>query len=108
MVGLGVYALGIWPVSPKWEVYARAGVQYSSIHTEAGLERTAGTERVSRAEAGVARDAGADLAAGVGMAMSVSDIYGVRLEYLRIFDAGSDLVAKGDADMLSLGLIVAF
>lgn len=109
MTGMGLHALGIWPISQRWELYGRVGVQYSTIRTEASLERTGGTEeRFQRAEAGISRDGALDLATGVGMAMSVSDIYGVRVEYLRVFDAGSDLVARGDAQIFSLGVIVAF
>jgi hypothetical protein len=45
---------------------------------------------------------------GAGVAMSVFDIYGVRLEYMRVVNAGGDLLAQGDADLLSLGFIVSF
>ncbi len=109
LTGIGLYALGIWPINPRWEVYGRAGLQYSTVHTKANIVRTGGTDRrFPRAEAGIARDAAVDLAAGVGMALSLAEIYGVRVEYLRVFDAGSDIVAKGDSDILSIGFIVAF
>ncbi len=108
LTGLGVYALGIWPISYRWEAYARAGLQFSTGRTNVRTTRIGGTERIGRAEAGIRRESELDLAAGVGMAMSVFDIYGLRIEYLRVFEAGHDAIARGDADMLSLGFIVAF
>jgi hypothetical protein len=40
--------------------------------------------------------------------MSMLEIYGLRLEYMRVFDAGEQRTAEGDTDFLSLGFIVAF
>jgi hypothetical protein len=45
---------------------------------------------------------------GAGVAMSMFDTYGLRLEYMRVVNAGGDLIARGDADLLSLGVIIAF
>ena len=106
--GLGMSALGIWPISRRWELYARGGLQFSTIRTDVHTVRIAGTERVNRAEAGIARKSALDFVAGAGIAMSMFEIYGARLEYMRVFEAGDDLIARGDADMLSLGFIVAF
>jgi hypothetical protein len=106
--GLGLSALAIWPISYRWEVYARGGIQFSSIRTDATVERTSGTERIRGAEASIARESTLDLMAGAGVAVSIHDVYGARLEYLRVIDAGSDSVSRGDADMISLGIIVAF
>jgi hypothetical protein len=106
--GLGMSALGIWPINRRWELYARGGLQFSTIRTNVRTVRIAGTERANRAEAGIARKSDLDFVGGVGIAMSMFEIYGARLEYMRVLDAGDDLIARGDADMLSLGFIVAF
>ena len=106
--GLGMSALGIWPIGRRWELYARGGLQFSTIRTDVHTVRIAGTDRVNRAEAGIARKSALDFVAGAGIAMSMFEIYGARLEYMRVFEAGDDLIARGDADMLSLGFIVAF
>lgn len=109
MIGYGMQALGILPFADRWEAFGRAGFQYSSIRTKGFLYKTSGPDEVlSRMGAAIARDGTVDWTAGLGMAMSIADTYGVRLEYMRIFKAGSDLVAKGDADILMLGVIVAF
>lgn len=106
--GIGMSALGIWPINPRWEVYGRAGVQFSTIRTDIRIVRVAGIDWVSGAEASFARKSSLDVVGGVGVAMSMFEIYGARLEYTRVIDAGDDVLAKGDADMLSLGFIVAF
>jgi len=101
--GIGAYALGIIPLSYRWEIYGRAGLQFST-------GRLGG--RVNGGDGGLilefSRDSATDYVAGLGVAMTLMDIYGARLEYTRIFDAGSDSTIEADADMLSLGFIVAF
>lgn len=106
--GIAMSALGILPLGRRWELYARGGFQFSTIRSELYAVRLDGTERVPRFEAGIARKSKIDALLGAGVAMSLFDIYGVRLEYMRIVNAGGDLVSRGDADLLSLGLIVAF
>ena len=106
--GIAMTALGILPVGRRWEVYARGGFQFSTIRSELVAVRLAGTERVPRFEAGIARKSRIDAVLGAGFALSMFDIYGLRLEYMRVLDAGGDLLARGDADFLSLGVIVAF
>jgi hypothetical protein len=49
-----------------------------------------------------------DFLAGAGVTMSFLEIYGVRLEYLRVFDAGKEGFGEADLDMLSLGVTVTF
>lgn len=106
--GIGMTALGILPINARWELYARGGFQFSTIRSELYAIRLAGTDRVPRIEAGIARKSKIDAMLGAGVAMSVFDVYGVRLEYMRIVNAGGDLLAQGDADLLSLGFIVSF
>lgn len=109
MNGIGAYALGIWTIGTRWELYGRAGVQYSTLKSTARIRRTGGTDRVfPRAELSIPNETAWDYAAGIGVAMSVAQVYGLRLEFLRVFDPGEDDASRGDADMLSLGFIVAF
>lgn len=97
--GIGLYALGIWPLSYRWELYARGGVQFTTPRLRA---------RISNLIIDFGNDSATDFVGGVGIAMSIMDIYGLRLEYSRVFDAGDDNTAEGDADFFSLGVIVAF
>lgn len=106
--GLAMSALGILPLNRRWELYARGGFQFSTIRSELYATRLAGTERVPRIEAGIARRSRIDALFGAGIAMSMFETYGLRLEYMRVVNAGGDLLARGDADLLSLGIIVAF
>jgi hypothetical protein len=99
MTGLGVHALGILPLSHRWEVYVRGGVQFTSPRLTAVID--GGALRFDTSST-------TDILAGVGIAMSVMDIYGVRLEYNRVFDAGDNKSLESDLSMLSLGFIVAF
>ena len=50
-----------------------------------------------------------DAYAGLGVSFRFFDIYDVRLEYQRYFDAGTEItINKGDLDVATLGLIVTF
>ncbi len=97
--GIGLYALGIWPISYRWELYGRAGVQFTTPRL---------TGRIADGFIDFDRDSSTDFVAGVGIAMTLMDIYGARLEYMRAFDAGSSSTIEADADFISLGIIVAF
>jgi hypothetical protein len=99
MSALAIHALAILPLSHRWEVYARGGVQFTSPWLSADID--GGRLRFDT-------NSTTDFAAGVGIAMSVMDIYGVRAEYTRVFDAGESGSPESDIDMLSLGFIVAF
>jgi hypothetical protein len=97
--GIGLYALGIWPISYRWEVYARGGFQFTTPRLDG---------RINSGIIDFKRDSTTDAVGGVGVAMTVLDIYGVRLEYTRVFDAGKQATTEADTDLLSLGFIVAF
>jgi hypothetical protein len=106
--GIAMSALGILPLGRRWELYARGGIQFSTIRSELYATRVAGSERVPRIEAGIARKSRIDALVGAGIAMSMFETYGLRLEYMRVLNAGNDLLSQGDADLLSLGVIIAF
>lgn len=101
--GIGLYALGIIPFGYRWEVYARGGVQFTSTGAEGRL-----TDGTNSAILDFGRKSTTDYVAGVGIAMSIFEIYGARLEYARVFEAADGSVSEGDIDLLSLGIIVAF
>ncbi len=97
--GIGLYGLAIWPVSYRWELYARGGVQFTTPQLDG---------RVNNGFLEFQSDSSTDLVGGVGIAMSMLEIYGARLEYMRIFDAGDSGSVEADTDFISLGFIVAF
>lgn len=97
--GIGLHVLGIWPINYRWEIYARGGVQFTS-------PKLGG--RIDNVPLDFRPDSATDLVGGVGIAMSMLEVYGLRLEYMRVFDAGESGTAESDTDFLSLGFIVAF
>lgn len=99
MSGIGLHGLAIWPLNYRWELYARGGVQFTTPRLKG---------RVNNLPLDFARDSATDFVAGAGIAMSMLEIYGLRLEYIRVLDAGDDATGEADTDFLSLGFIVAF
>jgi hypothetical protein len=101
--GIALSALGVLPLSYRWEVYARAGVLISN-----NTERIFITDNVN-SESLRASKSGADLLAGVGVSFSIVEIYQLRLELGRVFDAGEDdTLDEADVDMATLNIAVSF
>ena len=101
--GITVSALGVWPLSYRWEVYGRAGALFSSNDFRLFYDDV---EQNPRRDAFSESDV--DLLAGVGTSFSFFEIYDVRLEYQRIFDAGDKTTGEGDNDFISIGVTVVF
>jgi OOP family OmpA-OmpF porin len=99
MSGIGLHGLAILPLSYRWELYVRGGVQFTTPRLDG---------RINNLIIDFGRDSSTDFVGGAGIAMSMLEIYGLRLEYMRVFDAGDQRTAEGDTDLLSLGFIVAF
>ncbi len=99
IAGIGLYALGIWPISYRWEAYVRGGFQFTTPRLDG---------RINNGLIEFNRESATDAVAGVGIAMTLLDIYGARLECIRVFDAGDSTTAEADTDFISLGVIVAF
>lgn len=100
--GIAVSALGIWPMSYRWEIYGRGGVLFASNNFQAYYADVVGPRGDEYSENSV------DLMAGIGTSFTVLEIYDLRLEFQRVFDAGDDTTGEGDVDMLSLGITVVF
>jgi OOP family OmpA-OmpF porin len=101
--GLTVSALGVWPLSYRWEVYGRAGALFSSNDFSIyyiDVEQNPKRDRFS--------DNDVDFFAGVGTSFNFLEIYDVRLEYQRIIDAGDKNTDEADADVISIGVTVVF
>lgn len=101
--GIALAALGILPLSYRWEVYARGGVLISN-NTESVFITNGVDSRPLRGS-----KSGLDLMAGVGVSFSVVEIYNLRLEFGRVFDAGEDdALDEADVDMATLNVTVSF
>jgi hypothetical protein len=101
--GIAVSALGIWPLSYRWEVYGRAGALFSGNDFRAFYDDVEQSPR--RAEFS---ENDVDLLAGIGTSLNFLEIYDLRLEFQRVFDAGDKTTGEGDVDLISLGVIVSF
>lgn len=101
--GIALSALGIWPLSYRWEVYARAGILISNNTESVFITDGIGSESLRQSKSG------ADLLAGVGVSFSIVEIYNLRLEFGRVFDAGEDdTLDEADVDMAMLNVTVSF
>ena len=101
--GIALSALGILPLSYRWEVYARAGALIANSTATVFITDGIGSERLRATKSGF------DLLAGAGISFSVVEIYNVRLEYARVFDAGDDATLdEADVDMATLNITVSF
>lgn len=96
--------LGILPVgSSRFEVYGRAGLALMDVEGEAAA--TVG-DVVTRDRASTTRS---NLVFGGGVQYGINDRFGVRLEWDRHFDVGSeDITGESDIDLFALGLRVNF
>jgi hypothetical protein len=101
--GIALSALGILPLSYRWEVYARGGVLIAN--SEESVFITDGNQSQKLR----ANQSGFDLFAGLGVSFSLAEIYNLRLEYGRVFDAGDDdVLDEADVDMATLNVTVSF
>jgi OmpA family protein len=102
--GIQVSALGILPLTYRWELYARGGVLIANSTEDVFVIDDLGTPgRIQ------VNQSGFDLLAGAGISFSLADIYRLRLEYVRVFDAGEDeTLDAADVDMVALNVTVSF
>lgn len=100
--GITVAALGVWPMSYRWEIYGRAGALFASNTASVYYADVQGPARTEFSENSV------DLLAGIGTSFNFLEIYDLRLEYQRVFDAGDEAIGEGDADTISIGISVVF
>lgn len=102
--GIALSALGILPLSYRWEIYARAGLLLASSEENVFLaDEAGGSARLQGTKSHV------DLLAGLGTSLSFLDVYTLRFEYQRVFDAGDDeTLSPADLDLLTVGITVRF
>jgi hypothetical protein len=100
--GLSLSALGILPISYRIELYVRGGALFATN------KLTYFATNGSLADADVESKSKVNMLAGAGLSLGFLEIYRLRLEYLRVFDVGQDLIGKADVDLYSLGVVVRF
>ena len=100
--GISVSALGILPLSYRWEVYGRAGAVFATNRLSLFISDSLGDG------SGQLSGSKTNFLAGAGVSMSLAEVYGVRLEYQRIFSVEAEQIGAGDVDFLTLGVTVQF
>jgi opacity protein-like surface antigen len=101
--GIALSALGILPLSYRWEVYARGGVLIANSEESVFITDNINSQKASRTQSTF------ELFAGAGVGFNLAEIYNIRLEYGRVFDAGDDkIVEAADVDMATLNISVSF
>jgi OmpA family protein len=101
--GIMASVLGILPLSYRWEVYARAGLLLAGSEVNVFLADETGSLPLQNTKSHV------DLLAGVGTSLLFLDVYTLRLEFQRVFDAGhEDTLEAADLDLLAVGITVRF
>lgn len=109
--GFTLAVLGVLPLSRNWELFGSAGALFAdnkiTITVNAQGQRflpPLGNHFSASDSAGTT-----NLYAGLGLSRRFFEIYDLRLEYQRAFDAGDeDSGGKGDLDVALLGLVVTF
>jgi hypothetical protein len=109
--GFTLAVLGVLPLSRNWELFGTAGALFAdnkiSIAVDAQGQRflpPLGNHFSASDSAGTT-----ELYAALGLSRRFFEIYSLRLEYQRVFDAGDeDSGGKGDLDAALLGLVVTF
>lgn len=101
--GIALSALGILPLSYRWEVYVRGGALIANNTASLFITDGIGSEKLRASKSGF------DLLAGAGISFSLAEIYNIRLEYLRVFDAGEEsTLDEADVDLATLNVTVSF
>jgi hypothetical protein len=102
--GIQMSALGILPLTYRWELYARGGVLISnSTESIFVLDDRGSSGRLRLTKSGF------DLLGGVGVSFSLAEIYNLRLEYQRVFDAGDKATLdEADVNLMTLNVSVSF
>lgn len=99
--GIALTALGVLPLSYRWELYARGGVLFATNEIDIYITDFFGSDSLRLS------DSSTDWLAGVGASFSFAEVYAARLEMMRVFGAGNGLI-DGDIDVASIGFSVSF
>ncbi|HEY2403300.1 MAG TPA: outer membrane beta-barrel protein [Steroidobacteraceae bacterium] len=97
--------IGALPLTPQWEVYARAGIFFSKVTLDATVSLSAS------AHAGTASQSAnsVDPLAGVGLAWKPTKQFKIRAEYTRFSNVGDkDKTGEINIDTFNVGVTYAF
>jgi len=106
--GPTVSVIGALPLTPQWEVYARAGIFFSKVTLDATVSLS---QNVASTGAGTASQSAnsVDPLAGVGLAWKPTKQFKIRAEYTRFSNVGDkDKTGEINIDTFNVGVTYAF
>jgi OOP family OmpA-OmpF porin len=109
--GFTFSVLGVLPLTRDWELFARGGALFANDQLRFSVVAQ-GEEFIppigNNVSASLSKSR-TETYAGLGISWRILEIYDLRLEYQRVFDAGEEITGgKGDIDAALLGLTVTF
>jgi hypothetical protein len=108
--GFDFAAIGTLPLTRDWELFARGGVLFASNKIRLVVNATGQQFIPAPGDFDVsATEDTTETFAAIGISRRLFEIYDLRLEYQRVFDAGAEAAGgQADLDAALLGLNVAF
>jgi OmpA-like transmembrane domain len=108
--GFSFAAVGVLPLTRDWELFARGGVLFATNTIRLVVNATGQQFIPVPGDFDVSgTDDTTETFAAIGIGRQFFEIYQLRLEYQRVFDAGSEAAGgHGDLDAALLGLNVTF
>jgi hypothetical protein len=108
--GFSFAAVGTLPLSRDWELFARGGVLFASNKIRIVVDGTGQQFVPPIGDFDVSgNEDTTETFAAIGISRRIFEIYALRLEYQRVFDAGTEnLEGEADLNAALLGLNVTF
>ena len=107
--GFSLAAVGVLPLTHDWELFARGGMLFADNKIRLVVDATGQQFLPVPGDFDLSgNDSTQETFAAVGISRQFFEIYALRLEYQRVFNAGSEATAAGDLDLVLLGLNVTF
>lgn len=106
--GVTASVLGMFPVTPRFDVHVRGGIYYADTRVTNRLRYIDGADqsdifnlRHRRQDASQT-----ELLAGIGAAWNINQNFAVRVEYQKFFDVGDDDKAgESDVDLINIAVL---
>lgn len=106
--GITASVLGMWPVSPRFDLHVRGGIYYADTRVTNRLRYIDAVDQDDvfnllhrRVDASQT-----ELLAGIGAAWNINESFALRVEYQKFFDVGDDEKAgESDVDVLNVAVL---
>jgi OOP family OmpA-OmpF porin len=107
--GFGLAVVGVLPLTHDWELFARGGMLFADNKIRLVVDATGQQFLPAPGDFDLSgNDSTQETFAALGISRQFFEIYALRLEYQRVFNAGGEATAAGDLDAVLLGLNVTF